>query len=180
MNIDTEFKQYPILLDTTAAIQEILSQPQSFDNPVSKIRQTKYPEFKHTKSVYLREAINRPLLPGEQGGDILECQDTAYIKLFPECWKLVLQAFPNTKFGRVVISYMTYPGIVPFHVDGGRMASEHHRNHICITAEDSEFFVNDVGVKMTPGQVWEINNYLPHSVINHKGNRFHLIVDTID
>ena len=67
---------------------------------------------------------------------------------------------------------------IPPHVDGGTVG---HRHHIpVITNTGVIFTVGGEEKHMKQGEIWEINNQLPHAVVNH-GNkdRVHLIADWI-
>ena len=79
---------------------------------------------------------------------------------------------------RLLIVKMLANTTIPPHVDGGLVG---HRHHIpIITNNGVTFTVGGEAKHMKQGEIWEINNQLPHAVINH-GNkdRVHIIADWI-
>jgi hypothetical protein len=79
---------------------------------------------------------------------------------------------------RLLIVKMLANSTIPPHVDGGTVG---HRHHIpVITNTGVIFTVGGEEKHMKQGEIWEINNQLPHAVVNH-GNkdRVHLIADWI-
>lgn len=159
----------------TQVVQELLSAAHVFDNVDSRARQKIYPELAKSSVVYLR----KPYLdqPYEQPGDVVDCVPTEYQSALPLTWALVTRVFHGFLLGRVIVSKMEGPADIAPHVDGGRMAVEHARHHMCLNVEDADFQVGATVVKMLPGQLWEINNRRRHSVTNRSGLRLHLIVD---
>ena len=67
------------------------------------------------------------------------------------------------------------------HVDGGDMLYLIRRCHLpMVTHEDVLFTVLDNTINMKSGSAYEINNGMPHSVINKSSvDRIHLIVDLL-
>jgi hypothetical protein len=67
------------------------------------------------------------------------------------------------------------------HVDGGDMLYLIRRCHLpMVTHEDVLFTVLDNTINMKVGSAYEINNGMPHSVINKSGiDRIHLIIDLL-
>ena len=70
---------------------------------------------------------------------------------------------------------------IPTHTDRGSTLAIGRRHHIpIITNENVLFTVGGETKYMNPGEIWEINNQLPHAVVNHGDkDRVHLIADWI-
>lgn len=73
-------------------------------------------------------------------------------------------------------------GNIPTHIDTDGIFNITHRIHIpIITNSEVEFIVDDKEIDMKTGSIIEINNKLPHGVINNSDNdRVHFICDLID
>ncbi len=83
----------------------------------------------------------------------------------------------------VRIEFVKMPGKTSIrpHVDGGEMLYLIRRCHLpMVTHEDVLFTVLDNTMNMKAGSAYEINNGMPHSVINNSNvDRIHLIVDLL-
>ena len=71
---------------------------------------------------------------------------------------------------------------IPKHRDNGYILEKGHRIHIPLkTNENILFNVGKTTTNLLEGNIYEINNCRPHSVINNSDeNRYHLILDLID
>lgn len=69
---------------------------------------------------------------------------------------------------------------IPEHADGG-MLTQIHRCHLpIITHKNCEFYINKKRFPFTKGKVFELNNVMPHSVVNNSNiDRVHLICDIL-
>lgn len=69
---------------------------------------------------------------------------------------------------------------IPEHMDGGTL-TEIHRCHLpIITHKDCKFFINKKRFSFEEGKVFELNNVMPHSVVNDSNiDRVHLICDIL-
>ena len=66
------------------------------------------------------------------------------------------------------------------HMDEDGMYKYAHRIHIpIVTNEGCIFTIGGEKIRMAAGEMVEINNTIPHSVVNGDTNRIHLIVDII-
>ncbi|MEO1538724.1 MAG: aspartyl/asparaginyl beta-hydroxylase domain-containing protein [Pseudomonadota bacterium] len=75
-----------------------------------------------------------------------------------------------------------HPGAaVKPHIDTSSLLTAAHRMHLPITSNDGVMFkINGEAVRMHPGQLYELNNRVHHSVINSgPTDRIHLIVDIL-
>lgn len=146
-----------------------------------------YPGSAHkdTETIYLRWAKDRSLMGGffdltqEDHFETIEA-------LAPEVFRLTQTAIVNitgmvpwdTKVGRVILTKMKPNGRITPHVDEGPYADRYDRFHVCLKGV-STFGCGESVQQMKPGQVWWFNHKLQHSVINHEGDRIHLIIDLI-
>ena len=82
---------------------------------------------------------------------------------------------------RLIFARLLAGAKIPRHADGGFSLMNSHRIHIpIVTNERSVFLVNGEQKNMQVGEMWEINNELPHMVENQGDeDRIHLIVDWI-
>jgi Flp pilus assembly protein TadD len=80
---------------------------------------------------------------------------------------------------RLIFAKLLAGGVIPKHADGGYSLLNCHRVHIpIITNEKNIFVVNGEEKIMQPGELWEINNELVHTVENRgEEDRVHLIID---
>lgn len=92
-----------------------------------------------------------------------------------------LELFYNGKVVRAEFINMEPNSSVRPHVDGGSMLYVSRRCHIPIVTNDDVYFtVLNNTVNMKEGNIYEINNGMPHSVENKSNrNRVHLIIDIL-
>ena len=86
--------------------------------------------------------------------------------------------------GKLQFTILRPGGIIRFHEDVGKWASDYNRIHIAIHTNDSVKFylINNNGILeqflIAEGQVVEINNTIGHMVINDgQTDRIHMIID---
>ena len=92
-----------------------------------------------------------------------------------------LENFYEGKVVRAEVISMSPKSDISPHVDSGTMLNLARRVHIpLVTSEDVLFTVFNKTVNMKVGNWYEINNYLPHSVINKSNKeRIHIILDIL-
>jgi len=71
---------------------------------------------------------------------------------------------------------------IPLHIDQAPYFEVQHRLHIPLTTNPAVYFVVQDEVKcLAVGEVWEINNIVPHEVRNYgNSDRIHMVVDYYD
>ena len=117
--------------------------------------------------------------PGERltgGGGV----DAPVLTRLPATHALLEAAFP-------VPAALAWIGASPpgaricVHVDNTAHWDEHHRVHLPLrTQGDAKLCVAGRWLHLTPGQMWALNNSLPHAAANDGPLRLHLMVDLPD
>jgi hypothetical protein len=90
--------------------------------------------------------------------------------------------YANPFFPRVMLARIPAGAFVPPHVDGDAAGHVPHKVHVPLLTNPRAFFFEE-GVRhhLAPGRAWEVNNGIPHSVVNGGGNdRVHLIFEVLD
>jgi len=92
-----------------------------------------------------------------------------------------LEEYNDGKVGRVMITKLLAGGNIEPHRDGGDYLNVVRRHHIpIVTSKEVLFFVDDRGVNMRQGELWEINNMMTHKVQNPSiTDRIHLMIDIV-
>lgn len=82
-------------------------------------------------------------------------------------------------YSRIMLAKLNAHSRIPKHVDGHMSSVEPHKLHIpLVTHEDILFYSGDEIINMEVNNIYEINNELPHGVINDSEiNRVHLIIE---
>jgi hypothetical protein len=71
-------------------------------------------------------------------------------------------------------------GIIDEHIDNMGIYPYSHRVHVPVqTNEDCIFTVNSVELHMPQGSIFELDNVVPHSVVNGDEDRIHLMMDIV-
>lgn len=93
--------------------------------------------------------------------------------------KIVISLYPDGEFKRILLHKLLAGKNISRHQDGGHHLVASKRIHVpIITNDEVDFIVNDEVVNMKYGDIVEINNNLPHEVLNNSNSdRVHLIVD---
>jgi aspartyl/asparaginyl beta-hydroxylase (cupin superfamily) len=93
----------------------------------------------------------------------------------------LLESAYDGKAGRVMLTKLMSNSNIDTHSDSGDYLDVVRRHHIpIITHDDVMFSVDGRSINMKEGEVWEINNMLPHSVENISSiDRVHLMIDII-
>lgn len=89
--------------------------------------------------------------------------------------------FRRSYFIRIILVKLKAGTQIDTHTDFGYSLSRAHRVHWpIVTNEKVEFTINGKIKVMQEGELWEVNNRLPHSVINAGDNdRVHAILDFV-
>ena len=87
--------------------------------------------------------------------------------------------YKNLKISSVVFTELRRGGIIPEHVDEGKMLTTHHRIHIPLVSDPAvKFTLDHKDYYLEPGHGYEINNQLLHEVKNESNiARIHMIID---
>ena len=93
--------------------------------------------------------------------------------------KIVISLYPDGEFKRILLHKLFAGKNIIRHDDVGHHMETSKRIHVPIITNDKvDFIVNDEVVNMKYGDIVEINNNLPHEVLNNSNSdRVHLIVD---
>lgn len=112
----------------------------------------------------------------------VQCINYKTIEKFPLIYNHVLDLMRlenGTQLGRVIITKLPAKGKVQEHIDAGYAGDFYMRYHTVLQGtEGNTFKSGDEEVQMLTGEVWYINNHIPHSVFNDSTtDRIHLICD---
>jgi aspartyl/asparaginyl beta-hydroxylase (cupin superfamily) len=107
-------------------------------------------------------------------------RNTEAYDLIREPLEAVLKQLPGAD--RVRLANLRAGGKIPQHVDAAPYFNLQHRLHVPIITNKHVFFdVNNSIKRMMEGEVWEINNIVPHGVYNFgNSDRIHMVVDYYD
>jgi len=139
-------------------------------------RQKVFSVHRHTETI--------PLIFNEEFNKSIPTQREKYNYFFEEIKELekIFESFYGPGFiVRLIIVNMLANTNIPTHVDKGNSLTIGRRHHIpIITNEGVIFTIGGEAKHMKQGEIWEINNQLAHSVVNHGSkDRVHLIADWI-
>jgi Aspartyl/Asparaginyl beta-hydroxylase len=115
--------------------------------------------------------------------NVLECADTALYATFP-----VMREFVNwvgqefyggwTKLGRIFVTRLGQDSNIGKHIDEGAYFESLHRHHFVLISQSAHFcWENDVQMQLQRGELWVVNNSIPHWVTNSGAPRTHIIFD---
>ena len=87
--------------------------------------------------------------------------------------------YENLKLTNIIFTELRKGGIIPEHIDEGKMLSTNHRIHIPIISNpDVKFVLDHKEYYLEPGHGYEINNQILHEVRNESDvDRIHMIID---
>ena len=139
-------------------------------------RQKRFNVHRHTETI--------PLIFNEESDIPIHTQRENYNYFLEEIEQLehLFKNFYGPGFiVRLIIVKMLSNATIPTHTDRGEILAICRRHHIpIITNENVIFTVGGESKYMKLGEIWEINNQLPHAVVNHGDkDRVHLIADWI-
>lgn len=137
-----------------------------------------------TRTYHLR----RPSVPSgfitktESAQNVLNCENTKLFDSFP-----VMKSFIDwvgeefyggwTTLGRVFVTRLDPVANIGRHIDEGLYFETLHRHHFVLASQDSLFCWDDDVVKLSTGELWVVNNSIPHWVTNSGNFRTHIIFD---
>ena len=141
--------------------------------------------WKALQNPYSRR-LTLPLLwsPAEYIGGKIKRMEIDQAKSLRDLTDLVLKDLANYVPGipvRIFYAKLLPGDSISTHIDAGSIFKVSHRCHLPIVAPDGiRFFCSRDTYSPTEGKWFEINNCLPHSVINNASEeRIHLIVDIL-
>lgn len=138
-----------------------------------------------TRTYHLRVPIidNITIVKTESTQNLINCKDTGLYALFP-VMKSVIDKIGQELFGgwkimgRVFVTRLDPNESIGRHIDEGNYFETLHRFHIPLQTSGSLFKWDDSCVHLNEGQLWKLNNSIPHWVENtSKQWRTHLIFD---
>lgn len=151
---------------------------------ISRSRETRSVALKRTRAYHLRH----PDLTGAKvtGGDVtrnvLLMKDTPLYEKFPVMREFItyvgdLLQDGWSHVGRVFVSRLDAGASILRHVDEGAYFDELHRFHLVLQSSGSIFQWDNDSVQVNPGELWLMNNSIPHWIENTEQDRTHLIFD---
>lgn len=105
-----------------------------------------------------------------------------YYQLIPDVLESIKAEYDykGVEIMSLVLVKLKANGIIDEHIDEDGMYSETHRVHIpLITNNKCVFTVGQETYTMSEGEIVEINNCIPHGVVNGDADRVHLIMDVL-
>jgi hypothetical protein len=93
---------------------------------------------------------------------------------------VLLNILQGTALGRVILTRIPPSGQIYSHSDEGEAADWYDRFHLVISSAEkgNYFYSGDEQVEMKAGEIWWVNNHIPHSVKNKsEEDRIHMILD---
>jgi hypothetical protein len=148
-------------------------------------RERMSPALSKTRTYHLR----RPVVPKgfikktTSAQNVLECEDTALYGTFPvmrEFINWVGQEFYGgwTTLGRVFVTRLDAASNIGKHIDEGQYFETLHRHHFVLISQLAHFCWEDnIQVQLHRGELWAVNNSIPHWVTNSGMPRTHIIFD---
>ena len=87
--------------------------------------------------------------------------------------------YENLKLTNILFTALRSGGIIPEHVDEGKMLTTNHRIHIPLVSDPAvKFALDHKNYYLEPGHGYEINNQIIHGVRNESNiHRIHMIID---
>lgn len=154
-----------------------------YDIDTSRERMSK--ALSKTRTYHLRVPIidRAAIVRTESTQNIINCKDSGLYPLFP-VMKSVIEEIGQKLFGgwtimgRVFVTRLDPSESIGRHIDEGHYFETLHRFHIPLQTEGSLFLWDDDSVQLKQGDLWMLNNSVPHWVENTSGKwRTHLIFD---
>lgn len=183
---DSDFKikhlgEYPVEEIKKLALQEE-------DSEIDKYSFNKhmFPVHRRTKSFpILWTCYGKNVINNQKQTIFKVLKFQKYFKIIEELEKYVSIIYPNSIIIRAHIAILLDNSKIPTHIDddfNNGSLTRVNRIHIpIITNEKVKFTVDDETQHFKEGNLYEINNLLPHSVKNSSNEkRIHLIIDVLD
>lgn len=118
--------------------------------------------------------------------DILEVKNTTLFEKFPTMQEFIRTVGHViygdsgwTHLGRIFVSRLSAHSNISRHTDQGHYFDMLHRFHLVLSSEGSVFCWDAQRVELNQGELWNLNNSVPHWVENTGYDRTHLIWDGI-
>lgn len=154
-------------------------------------RERMSPALSKTQTYHLRRpAVPRGFIQQTTSAQhVIECVDTplygARFEFIREFINWVGQQFykrPDgtpgwNTIGRVFVTRLAANGDIGRHIDEGLYFETLHRHHFVFIEQDAHFCWDNEKVQLRTGELWRVNNSIPHWVTNSGGPRTHLIFD---
>ena len=144
--------------------------------------------LRRTRAYHLRSSVIAPadVVHTESTKDILDCKDTALFDSFPKLRELIRQVGLVHSdgagwqcLGRVFVTRLDANQVIGRHTDSGHYFDVLHRFHLVLKSEGSSFCWDGRSQTLRKGEVWMVNNSVPHWVANGKEDRTHVIFDAV-
>ena len=158
--------------------------PNFYKLDVSRQRMSK--ALARTLTYHLRRP-NVPLgtiVKTESAQHVLDCVDTPLYAKFPALQALLTHVGDRyhggwATVGRVFVTRLEGNANIGRHIDEGTYFESLHRHHFVLRSDGSTFCWDNDQVKLLEGDVWVVNNSVPHWVENSGGPRTHVIFDAV-
>lgn len=174
-------------IERVAAVREWQQNHDDAFYDINTNRESLSKALSRTRAYHLR----RPNVEGvkitrtESTQNIMDMVDTALVDTFPQMMHLVQyvgQIMNGDKgwktLGRVFVSKLDGQAHIGRHIDEGYYFEKLHRHHLVLDSEGTFFCWDKEKCELSQGELWRVNNSIPHWVENDTGyDRVHLIFD---
>jgi hypothetical protein len=165
-------------------IQEWRTVHQDAFYDISTLREKMSPALSKTRAYHLRVPViaREKIVRTESTQNVIECADTNLLKTFPVMSSFIeevgKQLFGGwTTLGRIFVTRLDASEKIGRHIDEGHYFNTLHRFHIPLESNGASFCWDDDSIGLKVGELWRLNNSIPHWVENGSGMRTHLIFD---
>lgn len=143
------------------------------------------PGFSNNRRIIL---LRGPTVPAKNNVyfdvDTINCVDKPITGNFPGTMALIKNLLIRAgakEVGMITVAIMEPGAKVVKHVDQGPYYQHYRRFHMPLnTVVGSIITAGDKVVSMKAGEVWELNNLIPHSAENNGDvDRYHMIIDAV-
>jgi hypothetical protein len=148
-------------------------------------RERMSPALSKTRTYHLR----RPAVPKgfikqtTSAQNVVDCEDTPLYSSFPEIQEFIEWVGKEfyggwNRLGRVFVTRLAGTSSIGRHTDEGLYFESLHRHHFVLISQDAHFcWDHNVSIKLGEGELWRVNNSVPHWVTNSGASRTHIIFD---
>lgn len=151
---------------------------------ISTSREKMSPALSKTRTYHLRspDLSNVVVTRTESTQHIVRCLDNKLYEQFPVMKAMIdqigVELFGGwTTMGRVFVTRLDPHEKIGRHVDAGHYFDTLHRFHIPLATEGARFCWDAEQQTLLQGELWMLNNSIPHWVENDGRWRTHLIFD---
>lgn len=151
---------------------------------INTARERMSPALSKTRSYYLRVPSISPsqIVRTESTQHIIECNDVKLFALFPKMHGFINRVGKElfggwTILGRVFVTRLDPSESIGRHIDEGNYFERLHRFHLPLSSNGARFMWDDDSIWLREGELWRVNNSVPHWVENGDSFRTHLIFD---